>query len=52
MGRWLIFLILLGIASENGLKISGWVWATTISITTVGIIAVTINVLKKELGKK
>lgn len=46
MGRWFILLIAMNIASENGIRISPWIWAITIASTCIGcllVLAVKIN---------
>lgn len=47
MGRWFIFLIALGVLSENGFNISTWVWVVTIAITCVGTVGTILTLIEE-----
>lgn len=52
MGKWLVFLIILGIAEYNGIKVPHWAWIATWTITIVGSLAIIIESINKHFGGK
>lgn len=43
MGQWIILLIAMGIANENGVYIPVWAWLLSVGLLTIGIIVTVIK---------
>lgn len=48
MGKWLILLIVLGIASNNGIYIPDWAWFATAIIVAIGATVVMIEATQED----
>ena len=48
MGKWLIFLIALGVASNNGVEVQTWVWVLTAVLTAIGSVGQLIKLAEEN----